>query len=58
MKEELKANLLTKYACGLCSPEEEAFVIAWLESNVAHNYFLEFIKKNLQKEEKTTPILA
>jgi hypothetical protein len=52
MKEELKANLLTKYVCGMCTPQEEAFVIDWLKSNASNQHFLNFIMKNLQNEKE------
>lgn len=50
MKEELKANLITKYICGLCSKSEVEFVENWLKSNSTNQLFLGFIKQNLQNQ--------
>jgi len=50
MKEELKANLITKYICGLCSKNEVEYVENWLKSNSANQLFLGFIKQNLQNQ--------
>jgi hypothetical protein len=32
MKENLQANLFTKYLAGMCSQEEEAFLKNWLKN--------------------------
>jgi hypothetical protein len=47
MKEQLQANLFTKYLAGLCSSEEEAFLKEWLKSNPANQLFLGFVQQNI-----------
>lgn len=47
MKDELKANLITKYICGLCTPDEEEFIKNWLKTNSTNQLFLGYIKQNL-----------
>jgi hypothetical protein len=46
MKEQLQANLFTKYLAGLCSNEEETFLKNWLKSNPANQLFLGFVQQN------------
>lgn len=46
MKEQLQANLFTKYLAGLCSTEEEAFLKNWLKSNPANQMFMGFVQQN------------
>lgn len=47
MKEQLQANLFTKYLAGMCSLEEEAFLKNWLKSNPANQMFLGFVQQNI-----------
>jgi hypothetical protein len=47
MKEQLQANLFTKYLAGLCTSEEEAFLKEWLKSNPANQLFLGFVQQNI-----------
>jgi len=46
MKEQLQANLFTKYLSGMCSSEEEVFLKEWLKSNPANQLFLGFVQQN------------
>lgn len=46
MKEQLQANLFTKYLAGLCTSEEEAYLKEWLKSNPANQLFLGFVQQN------------
>jgi hypothetical protein len=47
MKEQLQANLFTKYLAGLCTTEEETFLKNWLKSNPANQSFLGFVQQNI-----------
>lgn len=47
MKEQLQANLFTKYLAGMCTSEEEAFLKDWLKSNPANQLFLGFVQQNI-----------
>lgn len=47
MKEQLQANLFTKYLAGLCTLEEEAFLKDWLKRNPANQLFLGFVQQNI-----------
>ncbi len=47
MKEQLQANLFTKYLAGMCSSEEEMFLKNWLKSNPANQLFLGFVQQNI-----------
>lgn len=47
MKEEIQANLFTKYIAGLCTSEEETFLKNWLKNNPANQLFLGFVQQNL-----------
>ncbi|MDI1233365.1 MAG: hypothetical protein PSX81_03675 [bacterium] len=46
MKEEIQANIFTKYLAGLCSNEEEQFLKNWLKNNPANQLFLGFVQQN------------
>lgn len=48
MKEELQANILTKYVSGQCTPQEEKFLKEWLKSNPSNAYLLGIIQQQLQ----------
>lgn len=52
MKEQLQANLFTKYLAGLCSSEEEAFLKEWLKSNPANQLFLGFVQQNIPQSRR------
>lgn len=47
MKEQLQANLFTKYLAGLCTNEEELFLKNWLKSNPSNQLFLGFVQQNI-----------
>lgn len=47
MKEQLQANIFTKYLAGMCSSEEETFLKNWLKSNPANQSFLGFVQQNI-----------
>lgn len=47
MKENLQANLFTKYLAGMCTQEEEAFLKNWLKNNPANQLFLGFVQGNI-----------
>lgn len=47
MKEQLQANLFTKYLAGMCTTEEENFLKEWLKSNPANQLFLGFVQQNI-----------
>jgi hypothetical protein len=47
MKEQLQANLFTKFLAGMCTSEEEAFLKNWLKSNPANQLFLGFVQQNI-----------
>lgn len=53
MKEQLQANLFTKYLAGMCSHEEEAFLKSWLKSNPANQMFLGFVQQNIPQAVRT-----
>ncbi|MCK9480754.1 MAG: hypothetical protein M0R38_03205 [Bacteroidia bacterium] len=55
MKEELKANLITKYICGLCTPEEEEFVLNWLKANSTNQLLLGYIRQNMMSNPSFVP---
>ena len=46
MKEDIQANLFTKYIAGLCTAEEETFLKNWLKNNPANQLFLGFVQQN------------
>lgn len=46
MKEQLQANLFTKFLAGLCSSEEELFLKNWLKNNPGNMPFLGFVQQN------------
>jgi hypothetical protein len=48
MKEELQANLITKYLCGFSTPQEAEFLENWLKTNPSHQMFFGFVKQKLQ----------
>jgi len=52
MKEELNANILTKYLVGQCSLEEELFIQQWLKDSSYNQYFFAFLKQNLQQNKQ------
>ncbi|MCO6495956.1 MAG: hypothetical protein J5I91_09795 [Bacteroidetes bacterium] len=56
MKEEIKANLITKYICGLCTPEEEEFIKNWLKTNTSNQLFLGCIKQNIMSNPGITVV--
>jgi len=47
MKEQLQANLFTKYLAGMCTSEEELFLKNWLKSNPSNQLFLGFVQQNI-----------
>lgn len=49
MKEQIQANLFTKYIAGLCTAEEEVFLKTWLKNNPANQLFLGFVQQNYQQ---------
>ena len=53
MKEQLQANLFTKFITGMCSSEEEAYLKKWLKSNPANQLFLGFVQQNLPQNLQT-----
>ena len=53
MKEQLQANLFTKYLAGMCSNEEETFLKNWLKSNPANQMFLGFVQQNIPQSVRT-----
>ena len=53
MKEQLQANLFTKYLAGMCSHEEETFLKNWLKSNPANQMFLGFVQQNIPQTVRT-----
>jgi hypothetical protein len=52
MKEELNANILTKYLVGQCSLEEELFIQQWLKDSSYNQYFFAFLKQNIQQNKQ------
>ncbi len=54
MKEQLQANLFTKYLAGMCSAEEELFLKNWLKSNPANQLFLGFVQQNIPQSVRVT----
>jgi hypothetical protein len=46
MKEQLQANLFTKYIAGLCTEEEEKYLESWLKNNPSNQMFLGIIRQN------------
>ncbi len=46
MKEQLSANLFTKYIAGLCNNEEENYLKNWLKNNPSNQFFLGFVQQN------------
>jgi hypothetical protein len=53
MKEQLQANLFTKFITGMCTSEEEAFLKKWLKSNPANQLFLGFVQQNIPQNLQT-----
>jgi hypothetical protein len=47
MKEQLQANLFTKFLAGMCTNEEEKFLKSWLKNNPANQMFLGFVQQNI-----------
>lgn len=47
MKEQLQANLFTKFLAGMCTQEEERFLKSWLKNNPANQLFLGFVQQNI-----------
>ncbi|NQW43519.1 MAG: hypothetical protein HQ463_08835 [Bacteroidetes bacterium] len=47
MKEQMQANLFTKFLAGLCNKEEEVFLKNWLKNNPGNQMFLGFVQQNL-----------
>ncbi len=54
MKEQLQANLFTKYLAGMCTTEEEQFLKNWLKSNPANQLFLGFVQQNIPQSIRYT----
>lgn len=54
MKEDIQANLFTKYIAGLCTSEEETFLKTWLKNNPANQLFLGFVQQNLPQSIRFT----
>lgn len=52
MKEQMSANLFTKYISGLCSPEEELYLKDWLKNNPGNQLFLGFVQQNVTISKK------
>lgn len=53
MKEQIQANLFTKFLAGWCNAEEEAYLKSWLKNNPGNQMFLGFIQQNFQEVLKT-----
>jgi|APGre2960657444_1045066.scaffolds.fasta_scaffold903547_1 hypothetical protein len=53
MKEQLQANLFTKYLAGMCSNEEEKFLKNWLKSNPSNQMFLGFVQQSIPQSVRT-----
>lgn len=47
MKEQLEANLFTKFLAGLCTTEEESFLKNWLKSHPSNQSFLGFVQQSI-----------
>jgi hypothetical protein len=47
MKEQLQANLFTKYLAGMCTNDEEAYLKNWLKCNPANQMFLGFVQQSI-----------
>ncbi len=52
MKEQLEANLFTKYLAGMCTSEEENFLKNWLKNNPANQSFLGFVQQSIVRINK------
>jgi len=54
MKEQLQANIFTKYLAGMCTSEEELFLKNWLKSNPSNQSFLGFVQQNIPQSIRVT----